>query len=76
MFRCYGCCTDVDVCYLVTTVPFDDMWFGRIDEWSMMTSLCAQGGIFCNAVVPFMNFECLHLHSEASQGLLNLLIHL
>jgi hypothetical protein len=62
--------------YLVTTVAFDDMWFGRIDEWSMMTSLCAQGGIFCNAVVPFMNFECLHLHLEASQGLLNLLIHL
>jgi hypothetical protein len=71
MFRCYCCCTNVDLCYLVTVVAFDDMWFGMKDKWSM-----THRGIFCNAVVPFMNFECLHLHSEVSQGLLNLLMHL
>jgi hypothetical protein len=45
-------------------------------EWSMMTSLLAQGGISSTAAVRFFICEWLQLHSEASQGLLKLLIHL
>jgi hypothetical protein len=51
------------------------MWFGRIDEWSMMTSLCAQGGIFCNAVVPFMNLNaCTYIQRPARVYLICLYI--
>jgi hypothetical protein len=49
------------VFHLVTVVACDHILFGVGDEWSMITSLWAQGGIFSNATVPLaMLFQEYH----------------
>jgi hypothetical protein len=46
MLHCSCSWYHVDLFNHISDFSCDDIWFDQGDEWSMMTSLCALGGIF------------------------------
>jgi hypothetical protein len=69
LYCCY-CSVTVFICVILL------LFLPLRYKWSMMTSNAHWEAMFALQPCLLMIFECLHLHSEASQGLLNLFIHL